>query len=55
VASAGCVAELLIAQVMEWAPVSGVHTLVLHASADGRALHERLGFVPATEMRHVDS
>ena len=29
----------------------GIRRIVLHASADGRRLYERLGFVPTNEMR----
>ena len=47
-------AALLMAQVIEWARRSEVETLVLHSSAEGRALYERLGFVPTTEMRLAD-
>jgi GNAT superfamily N-acetyltransferase len=48
------VAELLMAQVIDWARASRVDTLVLHASAEGRALYERLGFVATTEMQYPD-
>jgi GNAT superfamily N-acetyltransferase len=44
-------AGLLMAHVVEWARRSNVDTLVLHSSAEGRRLYERLGFVPTTEMR----
>jgi hypothetical protein len=37
---------------MEWAASSGLETLVLHASDDGRHLYERLGFVATNEMRY---
>jgi hypothetical protein len=29
----------------------GIRRVVLHASADGRRLYERIGFVPTNEMR----
>jgi GNAT superfamily N-acetyltransferase len=45
-------AELLMRQVLAWAAESGLETLVLHASEEGRALYERLGFVATNEMRH---
>jgi GNAT superfamily N-acetyltransferase len=45
-------ARLLMEHLMAWAEMSGLETLVLHASDEGRALHERLGFKPTNEMRH---
>ena len=48
------VAGLLMTHVIAWARASGVDTLVLHASAEGRALYERLGFVATSEMRYPD-
>jgi GNAT superfamily N-acetyltransferase len=44
-------AEVLMAHVIDWARRSNIDTLVLHSSAEGRPLYERLGFVPTTEMR----
>jgi GNAT superfamily N-acetyltransferase len=46
------VAALMMRHAMEWARCANVDTLVLHASQDGRALYERLGFIPTTEMRY---
>src|SRR6266850_1542471 len=37
-------AELLTRRVIAWAAGAGLDTLVLHASAEGRRLYERLGF-----------
>ena len=45
-------AGLLMREVLEWAGTSGLETLVLHASGDGRPLYERLGFVATNEMRY---
>jgi GNAT superfamily N-acetyltransferase len=45
-------AELLMRQLLAWAANSGLETLVLHASEDGRHLYERLGFVATNEMRY---
>ena len=45
------VAELLMQRVLEWAAEVRLDRLVLHASAEGRALYERLGFVATNEMR----
>jgi GNAT superfamily N-acetyltransferase len=44
-------AGLLMEQVLDWARSSRIDTLVLHASAEGRRLYERLGFVQTNEMR----
>jgi GNAT superfamily N-acetyltransferase len=48
-------AELLLRHILAWAADSGLETLVLHASAEGRPLYERLGFVPSNEMRYAGS
>jgi GNAT superfamily N-acetyltransferase len=45
------VAGRLVRAVLAWAEARGVSGVVLHASADGRALYERLGFGPTNEMR----
>lgn len=45
-------ADLLMGQVIAWARGADVDTLVLHASAEGRSLYERLGFIPTSEMRY---
>lgn len=37
--------------ILAWARETAVESLVLHASADGRALYERLGFAATNEMR----
>ena len=47
------IAELLMHHVIDWARTHGVAHLVLHASPDGRALYERLGFVSTNEMRYT--
>jgi GNAT superfamily N-acetyltransferase len=44
-------AVLLMERVLEWARAERLDRLVLHASDEGRALYQRLGFVPANEMR----
>ena len=44
-------AALLIEKIIDWTRENGIDSLVLHASDEGRALYERLGFVPTTEMR----
>ena len=47
------IAERLMQHVLDWAAASDLDTLVLHASDDGRALYERLGFVQTNEMRYA--
>ena len=48
-------AELLMRQLLAWAREERLDRLVLHASADGRRLYERLGFVATNEMRFADT
>jgi len=43
--------ELLMERILEWAARERLDRLVLHASVEGRALYERLGFVATNEMR----
>jgi GNAT superfamily N-acetyltransferase len=43
-------AKLLINTIIAWSREQHLDGLVLHASDDGRALYQRLGFVPTTEM-----
>jgi GNAT superfamily N-acetyltransferase len=45
------VAAALMNEVLEWTRAEGIREVVLHASAEGRPLYERLGFVPTNEMR----
>jgi GNAT superfamily N-acetyltransferase len=47
------VAGALMRTLLNALAARGVHRVVLHASADGRRLYERLGFVPTNEMRLV--
>jgi len=46
-------ARLLMEHVIAGARMTGVTTLVLHASAEGRPLYEALGFSPTNEMRYA--
>ena len=46
------VARALLQAVLAWARESGVESLVLHASDQGRALYEQLGFAATNEMRY---
>jgi ribosomal protein S18 acetylase RimI-like enzyme len=45
------VAEALMRALMDALEERGIRRVVLHASADGRRLYERLGFVATNEMR----
>jgi GNAT superfamily N-acetyltransferase len=44
-------ARCLMHAVMEWCRENGVDIVILHASSEGRALYESLGFAPSNEMR----
>jgi len=46
------VAEQLLTEIINWSKVQRLDRLVLHASKEGRALYERLGFVMTNEMRY---
>jgi GNAT superfamily N-acetyltransferase len=42
---------LLMNEIIQWSQKTGIDSLVLHASNEGRSLYEKLGFTPTTEMR----
>jgi GNAT superfamily N-acetyltransferase len=44
-------AVLLMKEIISWTQQSGIESLILHASDDGRPLYEKLGFIATTEMR----
>lgn len=44
-------ARLLMEHALHWCRERKIESVTLHASKDGRALYEQLGFVPTTEMR----
>jgi GNAT superfamily N-acetyltransferase len=44
-------AGMLLKHIIDWAREQKLDRLVLHSSDNGRALYERLGFVPTDEMR----
>jgi GNAT superfamily N-acetyltransferase len=44
-------AEMLLRRIIEWARAERLDRLVLHASEEGRALYQRLGFITSNEMR----
>ncbi len=47
------IAAQLMERVLAWARERRVASLVLHASAEGRRLYERLGFVGTNEMQYM--
>jgi GNAT superfamily N-acetyltransferase len=47
------VAAALMRELLRWCRASGIESVVLHASADGRPLYEKLGFTPTNEMRYA--
>ena|SRR5215471_15530426 len=47
-------AKLLMKKIIAWSREQSLDDLVLHASDNGRALYEQLGFVPTGEMRLRD-
>jgi GNAT superfamily N-acetyltransferase len=38
---------------VEWCRTHGIRTVILHASEEGRALYQALGFQPTNEMRRL--
>ena len=48
------IAKLLMEQIIAWARTERLDRLVLHASDEGRALYDHMGFVPTNEMRFKD-
>ena len=47
------VAALLLQHIIDWSRTERLDRLVLHASDEGRALYEKLGFVLTNEMKFV--
>jgi GNAT superfamily N-acetyltransferase len=45
------VARALMQVALDWCRANGIKSVILHASADGRALYENLGFASTNEMR----
>jgi GNAT superfamily N-acetyltransferase len=45
------IAKLLMKEIIAWSREQSLDDLILHASDDGRALYEQLGFVLTNEMR----
>jgi GNAT superfamily N-acetyltransferase len=48
------IAELVMRHILDWTRAEGIPRVVLHASVAGRAIYERMGFVPTNEMRYSD-
>ena len=44
-------ARRVMEAILDWCRANGVRRVCLHASPDGRALYEQLGFRPTTELR----
>ena len=44
-------ARQLMEVAIQWCRENGVDTVILHASPDGHALYESMGFAPSNEMR----
>jgi GNAT superfamily N-acetyltransferase len=45
------IARRLMETALEWCRLNGIRAVILHASAEGRALYESLGFQSTNEMR----
>jgi GNAT superfamily N-acetyltransferase len=45
------IARRLMEAALDWCRSNGIRAVILHASEDGRALYENLGFRPTNEMR----
>jgi len=46
------VAAALMRELLGWCRENGIESVVLHASAEGRPLYEKLGFTSTNEMRY---
>lgn len=46
----GAGAALLLEEIITWSRNEQLDRLILHASDDGRAVYERLGFIESNEM-----
>jgi GNAT superfamily N-acetyltransferase len=44
-------ARQLMEHILAWSREQGIESIMLHASDDGRALYEQLGFIATSEMR----
>jgi GNAT superfamily N-acetyltransferase len=48
------IASRLIKEIIDWCRGENLDRLLLHASLEGRAVYEKLGFVQSNEMRFID-
>jgi GNAT superfamily N-acetyltransferase len=46
------IAASIMGHILDWTRAEGIARVVLHASAAGRPMYERMGFVPTNEMRY---
>jgi GNAT superfamily N-acetyltransferase len=46
------IAALIMQHILDWTRAEGITRVVLHASAAGRPMYERMGFVATNEMRY---
>jgi len=46
-------ARSLMQLALDWCDANDVGAVILHASDEGRALYESMGFKPTNEMRHI--
>ncbi len=47
------IGEALMREILSWSETERLDRLILHASAEGRKLYKRLGFVMTNEMRYA--
>jgi GNAT superfamily N-acetyltransferase len=47
------IARVLMETALDWCRGNAVPVVILHASAEGRALYESMGFTPTNEMRII--
>jgi|ERR1700682_4626380 len=47
------IGSLLMREIMAWARSEDLERILLHASAEGRPVYQKLGFVESNEMRFV--
>jgi GNAT superfamily N-acetyltransferase len=45
------IARALVQTALDWSRANGLKSVILHSSAEGRPLYDKLGFRPTNEMR----